>query len=271
MEKVLLNNGLEIPILGLGTWKTESEVGYNSIIEAIKIGYRHIDTAMLYGNEIEVGKAIKDSNVPREEIFLTTKLWNTDQGYESTKSAILKSLESLDVDYIDLYLIHWYKGIEKTKGSWKAMEEFYKTGKIKAIGISNFSMYHIEKLLEIAEVKPVMNQVELHVGLPQYDLQDYCESKGIKLTAYSPLQHGKVFKSEILEKIAKKHNKSIANIALKALTERSIIVIPKSTNIERLISNKEIFDFKLDDEDRKNIKKLWDGMRISADPDNCYF
>jgi len=271
MVKIKLNNGVEIPVVGLGTFKAKGEEVYNSVLVALREGYRHIDTAAIYGNEAEVGKAIKDSGVPRKDIFLTTKLWNSDQGYEETKKAFANSLEKLGIDYLDLYLIHWHKGIDKTRDSWRAMEELYKEGKIRAIGVSNFTMYHIEKLLEAAEVTPVINQVETHVGLPQYDLQDYCESKGIKLTAYAPMQAGKIFQNIDMNKLAEKHGKSIANIALKFLIDRGIIVIPKSVKEQRIIDNKNIFDFTLDAEDNEVLKNLCDGKRIFPDPDNCYF
>lgn len=271
MEKIKLNNGLEIPIIGLGTFKAKDKEVYNSVLIALREGYRHIDTAAIYGNEVEVGKAIKDSGIPREEIFLTSKLWNSEQGYEEAKKAFESSLEKLGVEYLDLYLIHWHKGVDKARDSWRALEELYTAGKIKAIGVSNFTMYHIEKLLETATVIPVVNQVETHVGLPQYDLQNYCENKGIKLTAYAPMQAGKIFSNEDMEKIAEKHGKSIANIALKFLVDRGIIVIPKSIKEQRIIDNKNIFDFTLDSEDKELIKKLWNGMRLFPDPDNCYF
>ncbi len=271
MENIRLNNGVEIPIVGLGTFKTKDEEVYNAVLVALREGYRHIDTATIYGNEASVGRAIRDSGVKREDIFLTAKLWNSDQGYDEAKRAFDTSLKKLGVDYIDLYLIQWYKGIDKARDSWEAMEELYKEGKIRAIGVSNFTMYHIEKLLETAEVAPVINQVEIHVGLPQYDLQEYCEGKGIKLTAYAPMQAGKIFANEDMKVIADKHNKSIANIALRFLVERGIIVIPKSVKEQRIIDNKKIFDFTLDSEDKEAIKKLWDGMRLFPDPDNCYF
>ncbi|GLI55296.1 glyoxal reductase [Propionigenium maris DSM 9537] len=271
MEKVKLNNGVEIPIVGLGTFKAKGEEVYNSVRVALREGYRHIDTAAAYKNEEEVGRAIRDSGIPREEIFITTKLWNSDQGYESTKKALEVSLKNLGISYVDLYLIHWHKGVERARESWRAMEEAYHEGKIRAIGVSNFTMYHIEKLLETAEVVPVINQVETHVGLPQYDMQNYCESKGIKLTAYAPMQAGKIFDNEEMARIAQKHKKTVANIALRFLVERGIIVIPKSVHEERIIANKEIFDFTLDDEDREAMRGLWDGRRLFPDPDNCYF
>lgn len=271
MENIRLNNGVEIPLVGLGTFKAKDEEVYSAVLAALKDGYRHIDTAAIYGNEEEVGRAIKDSGIPREEIFLTTKLWNSEQGYESAKKAFQDSLTKLGVDYIDLYLIHWHKGMDKARDSWKAMEELYTEGKIRAIGVSNFTMYHIEKLLETATVIPVINQVETHVGLPQYDLQRYCEEKGILITAYAPMQAGKIFESKEMKRIAEKHGKSVANIALRFLVERGIIVIPKSVKENRIIDNRKIFDFSLDTEDKEAIKKLWDGKRIFPDPDNCYF
>ncbi len=271
MQKVTLNNGIQIPIIGLGTFRAKEDDVYNSVRIALESGYRHIDTAMIYGNELEVGKAIKDSDIPREELFITTKLWNSDQGYETTKKAFDDSLKKLGLKYVDLYLIHWYKGEQKAADSWKAMEELCEAGKIRSIGVSNFNVNHIENLLKTAKIKPVINQVEIHLGLPQYNLQEYCESNGIKLEAYAPMQSGGIFTNEDIKKVALKHNKSIANIALKFLVDRGIIVLPKSIKEERILNNKNIFDFSLDEEDLTILKKQWNGMRLFPDPDNCSF
>lgn len=271
MQTITLNNGINIPVIGLGTFRAKEKDVYNAVKIALKSGYRHIDTAMIYGNEVEVGKAIKDSKIPREELFITTKLWNSDQGYESTKKAFDDSLKKLDLKYIDLYLIHWYKGEEKAADSWKAMEELYEIGKIKSIGVSNFNANHIENLLKTARIKPVINQVEIHLGLPQYNLQKYCESKEIKLEAYAPMQSGGIFSNEEVKKIAEKHNKTIANIALKFLVDRGIIVLPKSIKEERILNNKNIFDFSLDKDDQIILEKQCNGMRLFPDPDNCSF
>lgn len=271
MQKITLNNGINIPIIGLGTFRAKEKDVYNAIKKALDSGYRHIDTAMIYGNEVEIGRAIKDSGIPREELFITTKLWNSDQGYETAKKAFDDSLKKLGLEYIDLYLIHWYKGKEKAADSWKAMEELYEAGQIKSIGVSNFNVNHIEDLLKIARIKPVINQVEIHLGLPQYNLQEYCESVGIKLEAYAPMQSGGIFANEDIKKIAQKHNKTIANIALKFLVDRGIIVLPKSIKEERILNNKNIFDFSLDGEDLVILEKQCNGMRLFPDPDNCSF
>ena len=232
MKNITLNNGVQIPIIGLGTFRGQGNDIYNAVLTALRNGYRHIDTAQAYGNEIEVGKAIKDSGVPREEIFITTKLWNDFQGKKTTVEAIERSLRNLGVDYIDLFLIHWHKGFEIAAESWEIMENYYKSGKIRALGVSNFTMFHIDKLLETCEIKPVINQVETHIGLPQHCLQRYCASKGIYLTAYAPMQVGQIFNNKTLDYIAKKHKKTIANVALKYLVDRNIIVIPKSVKEE---------------------------------------
>ncbi|WP_028856766.1 aldo/keto reductase [Psychrilyobacter atlanticus] len=271
MQRITLNNGIDIPIIGLGTFRAKEKDVYNAVKTALDSGYRHIDTAMIYGNEVEVGRAIKDSGVPREELFITTKLWNSDQGYETTKKAFDDSLKKLGLEYIDLYLIHWYKGEEKAADSWKAMEELYETGHIKSIGVSNFNVNHIEDLLKTAKIKPVINQVEIHLGLPQYNLQKYCESMEIKLEAYAPMQSGGIFANEDIKKIAQKHNKTIANIALKFLVDRGIIVLPKSIKEERILNNKNIFDFSLDENDQIILEKQCNGMRLFPDPDNCSF
>lgn len=271
MEKVTLNNGVQIPIIGLGTYRAKDKDVYNAVKIALRSGYRHIDTAMIYENELEIGRAIKDSGIPRETLFITSKLWNSDQGYESTKKAFEESLKKLGTDYLDMYLIHWFKGEKKAADSWRAMEELYEAGKIKAIGVSNFTETHIKTLLKTARINPVVNQVEIHVGLPQYNLQKYCDSKNIKLEAYAPMQSGGIFSNEDMKKIAIKHNKTVANIGLKFLVDRGIIVLPKSVTEERIISNKDIFDFSLDDEDLKLLKKQCNGMRLFPDPDNCSF
>ncbi len=271
MERVTLNNGVEIPLVGLGTFLAKGSEVYEGVKHALKVGYRHIDTAAIYGNEEEVGKAIRDGGIPREEIFVTTKIWNSEQGYESAKKAFALSKERLGIGTIDLCLIHWYKGKEKARETWRALEELYEAKEIRSIGVSNFAIHHLRDLLEVAKIKPVVNQVELHVGLPQYDLQDFCQENEIYLESYGPLQKGQIFKHAILEEIAKKHNRSVANIAVRFLMDRKIIALPKSIDFKRIEDNFNLFDFHLDDEDLEKIRTLWDGKRIYSDPDNCAF
>jgi diketogulonate reductase-like aldo/keto reductase len=274
MINVKLNNGIEMPIVGLGTFRSKEEDVYQAVLDAIEAGYRHIDTAMIYGNEEAIGKAIKDSKIPREELFITTKLWNSDQGYEKTKAAFELSLKNLDLEYIDLYLIHWFKGYELALDSYKAMEELYNEGKIKALGVSNFNVHHIMNLLENCTVKPTVNQVETHIALQNEFLQEYCESVGVKLEAYAPLmsQHiSDLLSDETMNRIAKKYNKSVPQIAIKWLVTRGIIVIPKSIRKTRIIENFNIFDFELNSEDMADIKKLNKARKIFPEFDNVPF
>ncbi len=274
MINVKLNNGVEMPIVGLGTFRSKNEDVYKAVLDAFEAGYRHIDTAMIYGNEEAIGKAIKDSKIPREELFITTKLWNSDQGYEKTKAAFNLSLKNLGLDYVDLYLIHWFKGYELALDSYKAMEELYNEGKIKAIGVSNFNVHHIMKILENCTVVPTVNQVETHIALQNEFLQEYCSSVGVKLEAYAPLmsQHiGDLLADETMNRIAKKYNKSVPQIAIKWLVTRGIIVIPKSINKVRIVENFDIFDFELTNEDMKDIKKLNKARKIFPEFDNVPF
>ncbi len=274
MEYLKLRNGVKIPIVGLGTWKSTSEDAFNAVKWALEAGYRHIDTAMIYGNEKAVGAAINESNVPRYEIFLTTKLWNTDQGYESTKAAIEKSLKDLNQDYVDLYLIHWFKGYDKALESWKAIEEAYEAGKLKAIGVSNYNIHHLMNLINNTKIPPMINQVETHVELQNNFLQDYCSENGIILEAYAPLMSWKVselLKNEVLIKISEKHGKTVPQIAIRWLSQRGIVPLPKSVNKSRIIANLNVFDFKLSDEEMKEIKSLNKGNKMFPEFDNVMF
>lgn len=269
-----LSNNVEVPAVGLGTWRSTNKDAYNAVLHALKEGYRHIDTAAVYGNERAVGEAIKDSGLKREEIFVTTKLWNADQGYKSALEAAEESLKKLGLEYVDLYLIHWFKGYDKMKDSWKAMEELYKQGKVRAIGVSNFNVHHLMGLLEVAKVKPVVNQVETHVKLQNEFLRDYCEQNGIRLTAYAPLMSNKVnelLEDDTLNEIAKKYNKTVPQVAIRWLVERGIIVIPKSITPSRISANFDVFDFELNEEDMQKIKGLNAGMKMFPEMDNVVF
>ena len=263
MKYYQLNNGNKIPAIGFGTYKAQEDEGIASVKKAIETGYRLIDTAAKYENEEAVGKAIKQSGVAREELMITTKLWRENLGYESTKKAFETSLAKLDLDYIDLYLIHWpanaknYENWQKANNdSWRAMEELVKEGKIKNIGVSNFWPEHLEPLLEAAEIEPVINQIEFHPGYWQPELTRYCKEKNILVEAWSPLARGKVFESEEIKAIAKKYNKSVAQICLRWILEHNALVIPKSSTPERIEDNFDIFDFQLNAEDIKTIDNL---------------
>lgn len=269
MTKVKLSNGVEIPQIGFGTFKIPDDIAVNSVKTALMSGYRHIDTAAIYKNEEGVGKGIKESGIPRNEIFLTSKLWNDDQGYESTLKAFDESLNKLKTDYLDLYLIHWPK--DKNKESWKAMEKLYKEGRIKSIGVSNFKEHHLDDLLTEAEIIPMINQIELHPQFPQESTRKYCNEKGIMIEAWASLMQGQIFDKEIIIEIAKKHNKTVSQIGIRWALEIGIVTIPKSTHEERIKDNINVFDFKLDDEDMKKIASLNTGVRIGRDPDHIDF
>jgi len=274
MKEVKLRNGVSIPLIGLGTWKSPKEDAYNATISALKAGYRHIDTAYIYGNEQEVGKAINDSGIPREEIFLTTKLWNSDQGYEETKIAFQKSLDNLKQDYVDLYLIHWFKGYDKALETWRAMEELYKLGKIKAIGVSNYNVHHLMNIINNCEISPMVNQVETHVELQNEFLNNYCIENGIQLEAYAPLMSWKVkemIQKPELIKISEKYNKSVPQVVIKWLNQRGIVALPKSVNESRIKANFDVDDFSLSDDDMKEIAKLNKGAKLFPEFDNVMF
>lgn len=271
MKNVKLNNNYEMPIIGLGTFRSKENDAYLAVKAALENGYRHIDTAMIYGNEEEVGRAIKDSNIPREELFITTKLWNTDQGYEATLEAFNKSLKNLGLDYVDLYLIHWFKGYDSALETYRAFEKLYEEGKVKAIGVSNFNVHHLMYILEHAKVPPMINQVETHVTLQNHFLHEYCKEHNIQLEAYAPLMSHRIeelLKNDTMAEVAKKHDKTIPQIAIRWLIERDIVVIPKSTTPSRIAQNFDVFDFALDEDDMKKIRTVNSGKKIFTEFDN---
>ncbi|WP_179351798.1 aldo/keto reductase [Winogradskyella vidalii] len=263
MRNLTLNDGNNIPIVGFGTYKATEQDGIDSVKHALLNGYRLIDTAAVYGNEEAVGKGIKASGVSRDEIYVTTKLWRENLGYESAKEELEKSLKRLDLDYIDLYLIHWPanaknydKWQEANAESWKAMEELQAEGKIKSIGVSNFFEEHLDTLFKTANVKPALNQIEFHPGYWQKELVNYCKKQNIVVESWSPLARGKVFENEELKAIAKAHNTTVAKVCLRWVIQHDVIVIPKSTTEERIESNIKLFDFELSDEEMKQINEL---------------
>ncbi|WP_238989957.1 aldo/keto reductase [Flavobacterium sharifuzzamanii] len=253
---VKLNNGLKMPILGFGTYGLSGEVCQKSVVEAISSGYRLIDTAKVYGNEVEVGKAIKQSGIDRKQLFVTSKLWVDDAGYENAKKGFEETLRKLQLDYLDLYLIHRPRG--DVKGSWKAMEELYKAGKIKAIGISNFDPAQLADLLSYAQVKPVVNQIETHAYYQQTNDYKVLKQDNIQMQAWAPFAEGRngLFTNEVLTQIAKKHGKTTAQVSLRWHFQRGIVAIPRSSQKTHILENLNIFDFKLDDNDMKAIEKL---------------
>lgn len=259
----ILNNDIKIPAIGFGTYKSGSNKETENIIKsALNIGYRHIDTASFYGNEVGIGNGIKNSGVKREEIFLVTKLWNDDHGYENTISAFNKSLERLQTDYIDLYLIHWPN--ELNSETWRAFEYLYSIGKVKSIGVCNFKIGHLEELKKNAKIIPMVNQIEIHPLNAKTDIAKYCSENNIQLIAWSPIMRGNIFSNEIMIDLSKKYNKSIAQLVLRWHLQRGIIPIPKSSNSDRIKENFDVFDFKIFDEDMNLINSLNEGNDVSV-------
>jgi diketogulonate reductase-like aldo/keto reductase len=251
-SRVTLNNGIKMPLLGFGTWQSKNgETAYNAVRYALKAGYRHIDTAKFYGNEVSVGQAIRDSGIPREEIFVTTKLWPTDA--INAEKAFEKSFKKLDIGYIDLYLIHWpVPGLAKK--TWQRLEKMYKNSdRIKAIGVSNHSIGNIKSILKIATVKPVVNQVKCSPYNYDPVMHKFCIENGIIMEAYSPLTRGNMLNDDKLTTIAKKYSKTNAQILLRWCVQKGIVTIPKSVHENRIVENADIFDFEISDDD---IKKL---------------
>lgn len=265
METIKLNNGIEMPILGFGVYQIKPEETEEVVLEALKIGYRAIDTAAAYYNEDAVGRAIKRSGIPREELFITTKLWVSDAGYDSTKIAFAESLEKLNLDYLDLYLIH--QPYNDIYGAWKAMEELYRENKIRAIGVSNFQPDRLMDLIIHNEVVPAVNQVETHVFNQQVGNQLFMEENRVQIESWGPFAEGlnNMFSNEILTAIAGKYNKSVAQVVLRWLTQRNIVVIPKSIRKDRMIENFDIFDFELTTNDMEEIKTLDTGKSLFFD------
>ncbi len=270
-DTVTIRGNIKMPWMGFGTYKVKegSEVE-NSVKWAIEAGYRSIDTAALYGNEKGVGKAIKESGVSRSDIFLTSKVWNSDQGYDQTIKAFNASLEKLGTDYLDLYLIHW-PVVGKYKETWHAMENLHKEGKIRAIGVSNFLVHHLQDLMSYASVVPAVDQVEFHPYLQQPDLQKFCQENEIRLEAWSPIMKGKVMDIKELIEIGKKYDKTPVQVTLRWEQQKGIVVIPKSVHKERIYENAQIFDFDLTDEEIEKIDALDKHDRLGPDPDHFDF
>ncbi|CAM3067469.1 aldo/keto reductase [Paenibacillus sediminis] len=257
MQKVKLNNGVEMPIIGFGVFQiNDAKECEQCVYDALMAGYRLIDTAAAYQNEEAVGRAIKRSGIPREEIFITTKLWIQDAGFENTKKAFEKSLNRLQLDYLDLYLIHQPYG--DVYGSWRAMEELYREGKIKAIGVSNFQMDRLLDLMMNNKVVPAVNQVENHPFFQQTESVKFMKENHVQIESWGPLAEGKlnIFQNEVLVSIAQKHNKTVAQVVLRWLTQREVVVIPKSVRKERIVENFNIFDFELSQEEMGKIAEL---------------
>jgi 2,5-diketo-D-gluconate reductase A len=269
IPKITLNNGNEMPQLGFGTWRMSDEEAVTAVNAAIESGYRLIDTAALYGNEPGIGEAINQSGVARGELFITTKVWNSDQGHDNTLKAFDKSLVRLGLDYVDLYLIHWpVPAADKYVDTWKALEEIYESGRAKNIGVCNFNIEHLEKLLATAKVVPAVNQVECHPHLPQKELREYCKAKGIQIEAWRPIggPKGDLMNDATTTNIADKHGRTAAQILIRWSIQLGMIPIPKSVRVERMKENANVFDFELDNDDMAKISALDTGERYGPDP-----
>lgn len=274
-DTTTLQNGVKMPWLGLGVFKVaDGEELVLSVKQAIAHGYRSIDTAAAYQNERGVGQAIteamKDNGLNREDLFVTSKVWNADLGYDATLAAYEASLEKLGLEYLDLYLIHWpVEG--KYKESWRALETLYTAGRVKAIGVSNFQIHHLEDVMQDAVIKPMVNQVELHPYLSQQPLRTFSKEQGIQIEAWSPLMQGQLLEQPVLQEIAAAYGKSVAQVILRWDLQHGIITIPKSTKEQRIIENAALFDFQLSDEDMSRIDGLNRDERVGPDPDNFDF
>lgn len=266
-----LANGIEMPIFGLGVYKmTDPEETIAAITKALQVGYRAIDTAALYYNEEQVGEAIRHAGVPREEVFVTTKVWNTDQGFDNTLRAFEVSLKKLGMDYIDLYLTHWPVEGKYTE-TYKAIERLYDEKLIRVPGVSNHHEQHLEEVLKVAQTPPMVNQIELHPYLSQESLRTFCKQQDIAVTAWSPLGRGAVLEDETILKIGEKYGRSPAQIVLRWHIQNDILVIPKSVTPSRIKGNADIFNFELTAEDMKAVSNLNRNQRFGKDPENFHF
>ncbi|EUJ21445.1 aldo/keto reductase [Listeria aquatica] len=269
-ETVELANGVKMPRLGFGVWKVDDKEVIDPVKWALQAGYRAIDTAKAYGNEAGVGQAIKESGIKREDLFITSKLWNADQGYDATIEAFEASLKRLGTDYLDLYLIHWPVA-QKFKDTWRAFEQLYQDGKIRAIGVCNFQEHHLKELIADADIVPMVNQIELHPHLTQEPLRKFCRDHKIVVEAWSPLGNGQMLSDPELKKIADKYGKSVAQVIIKWDLQNGIVTIPKSVHKERILENADVFDFKLSEEDMLAISGMNKDERTGPDPDNFNF
>lgn len=269
-ETVELANGVKMPRLGFGVWKVDDKEVIDPVKWALQAGYRAIDTAKAYGNEAGVGQAIKESGIKREDLFITSKLWNADQGYDATIEAFEASLKRLGADYLDLYLIHWPVA-QKFKDTWRAFEQLYQDGKIRAIGVCNFQEHHLKELIADADIVPMVNQIELHPHLTQEPLRKFCRDHKIVVEAWSPLGNGQMLSDPELKKIADKYGKSVAQVIIKWDLQNGIVTIPKSVHKERILENADVFDFKLSEEDMLAISGMNKDERTGPDPDNFNF
>ncbi len=266
---VSLGSGVEMPWLGLGVFQSKpGRETEKAVAWAIEAGYRHVDTAAVYENERSVGRGVRSAGVDREEVFVTTKVWNTDQGYDQTLRAFDRSLDELGFDQVDLYLVHWpvpSQGLAAE--TWRALERIHDEGRARAIGLSNFHAHHIEQLMDTAQVAPTVNQIELHPYLQQDELVAFCAARAIVVEAWSPLAKGEVVDDPVLRRIGEKHGKTPVQVTVRWLLQRGIVAIPKSVHRDRIVANAQVFDFELDGEDLAAIADLDEGRRTGPDPD----
>lgn len=274
-DRFTLNNNYSIPCIGYGTWQvSDGDAAIEAIHKAVKNGYRHIDTAAFYGNEVGIGSAIKSCGVPREELFITSKVWKTDCGYEKTCQAFEQTMKNLGLAYLDLYLIHW-PNVQGTKeewekmnqSTWRALEKFYEEGRIKAIGVSNFKPHHLESLMKEATIKPMVNQIEFHPGFMQQETLEYCKKNNILVEAWSPLGKGRVLQDPTLQAIAAKYHKSTAQLCVRWCLQNGVLPLPKSVTEARIIENSNVFDFELSTEEMQVINGMPIFGESGEDPD----
>lgn len=280
MDNYVLSNGVAIPVIGFGTWKIPADDASAELVaEAIRCGYRHIDTAEMYDNEQMVGKAIRQSGIDRSKLFITSKLANSVRTYEETLKAAHESLEKLGTDYLDLFLIHWPapKGfrddyVNRNLGIWKAFEELYNDGKVRSIGVSNFLIHHLENLLPHVNVRPMVNQIELHPFNYDSKTIDYCRQQGMLIEAFSPLARGRIIGNELIKEVGEKYGKNVAQVCVRWILQKGALPLPKTTKKERLAENIDVFDFVLSEEDMNRIDSLIkeDG-RIISHPDHANY
>ncbi|MED5390144.1 MAG: aldo/keto reductase [Pseudomonadota bacterium] len=265
-SRVSLSDGNSMPLLGLGTWAAQpGGETRDAVAFALETGYRHIDTAKMYGNEQDVGEAVRQSSIPRQEIFVTTKLWDSDQGYQSANNAFDRSMDQLGLEYIDLYLIHW--PVEKLRNdSWRALNEIKESGRTRSIGVSNFSHKHLQELYSYSDIRPVVNQIELSPFLQQPLIASFCRSENIQLTGYCPLAKGRRFDEPVLADIAEQHGKSPAQVMIRWALQNRQAVIPKSSNPKRIVQNADIFDFQIGVDEMVRLDSLDDDSRYCPDP-----
>lgn len=270
-----LSNGVKIPCIGFGTWLLSDEDSCEAVKNAVKVGYRHIDAAAFYQNQVGVGRGIRECGVPREELFVTSKVWNSNQGYDATMADFEKTMKELDIGYLDLYLIHWpipkghgHDWQQLNASTWKAFEELYNAKRIRAIGVSNFLPHHLEPLMEVANIKPMVDQVEFHPACHEDETVAYCKEHNILVEAWGPLMQGKAFSNELLKEMAAKYNKSIAQICLRWEMQRGILPLPKASTVEKMKNNADIFSFEISDEDMATINTLGKIGRLGRHPDH---